>query len=131
MGSLLMESKWRHGTMPLIQAQFKLNDALKKPQDASQVSSPNDLGGTNGTYDPSKDQFIMHVANGTDQLWRGYDQYTYVTSDVISSSRMGEDDLSAPTATTGGSGAIGVNKISKTTSSSFSAGAGGGKGFSA
>ncbi|HTH56188.1 MAG TPA: SpvB/TcaC N-terminal domain-containing protein [Cyclobacteriaceae bacterium] len=105
---------------PIVESDLKLNDKLQSSQyQSGDVTDPSAL---NSAYDPSKDNFIMLFAKGEQQVWQGYDNLTYLNGTQISSSRMGADDL---TPVSGASGSVrGINKISKTTNTSFSGGAG-------
>lgn len=101
---------------------LKLSEDLTDPADPGGFDDPDDLNNPD-VYDQSQDQFIMLTALGKQQLWQGYDDLTFVTANVISSSRLGDDDLSAPGS---GGGGFAINKISKSRSDSFSAGLTGG-----
>lgn len=104
----------------IVESDLKLNDKLRSSQ--YQSGDVTDPSGLNGAYDASKDTFIMLFAKGEQQVWQGYDNLTYLNATQISSSRMGADDL---TPVSGANGSVrGINKISKTSSTSFSGGAG-------
>ncbi|WP_273445295.1 SpvB/TcaC N-terminal domain-containing protein [Neolewinella agarilytica] len=54
--------------------------------------------------DPTREQFIVMVADPKEASWRGYDDLTLVGRDYLSSSRLGEDDvILTPDLGTGGS----------------------------
>lgn len=108
--------------------ELKLSEVLlnSEPVDVGSIGDGNELENKN-TYDPAKDNFIMLVALGEKKHWEGYDKQTFVTADIVSSSRLGDDDISPVQAVPGnGSGARAINKIAKSTNYSFSVGAGGG-----
>lgn len=102
-------------------ADLKLDGKLKDAPRSENVKNSNDLD--QGAYNPSADKFIVMTPRGKEQTWGGYDAYTFLSASVMSSSRMGEKDLSGADALSGG-GARAVNKISKSESKSYSAGAG-------
>ncbi len=110
-----------------------IDESLLKVSDQAKNQQPIDVNGMSGkdlegknTYDPSKEKFILmvpaisRVNNALVKSYVGYDKFTYVTASEISSSRMGDDDISitAPTA-----GARAIDKISKSTAYSYSIGA--------
>jgi RHS repeat-associated protein len=110
-------------TTPVDELLLKLSEDLTDPADPGGFDDPGDLTNPD-VYDQTQDQFIMLTALGRQQRWQGYDDLTFVIADGISSSRLGEDDLSAPSGS--GSGSVGINKISKSRTDSFSAGLSGG-----
>jgi len=82
-----------------------------------------------GGSDQSKTIFIYMYPVVEDQLYRGFDDLTYVTKDIISSSRMGRDDIDPVTPLTGGSGgemeasgAKAIRKVNVTVNSSIQGG---------
>jgi RHS repeat-associated protein len=118
----------------------RIDQELLKPSDqikSKSESKPNVDGLANNddgrnisgsdTYEANKDRFIILVASGNDQRWNGYDPYVNLDALYMSSSRMGEDDLSALTFNTGtGAGARAIDKINKSTSLSYTIGVSGG-----
>lgn len=86
-----------------------------------------------GGYDPSTSIFVNMYPNSVEGYWQGWDDLHYITDSDMSSSRMGLDDLTQssplPDCTivlnTGiGSGAYAIRKVTKSRSTSFSAGGG-------
>ncbi|CAA9225514.1 MAG: Enoyl-CoA hydratase [uncultured Cytophagales bacterium] len=110
---------------PINEAELKISEAMKKAKDGYKdpgaVQDGTELE-NDQTYNPRKELFIMLLPLAKEAAWTGADKYTYVGASTISSSRMGDDDLSAAEALPGGSGARAVNKISKSSARSFSAG---------
>jgi RHS repeat-associated protein len=112
------------GTQPI-------NEGLLKPSDQITQKTTNLDPGTlsqqdgsqltpSQTYDPKADQFIILVANGSQQRWSGYDQEVFVKGANMSSSRMGAKDVSPLVINTGtGTGSPGIDKVSKVTSTSY------------
>lgn len=83
-----------------------------------------------GGHDQSKTIFIYMFPVAEDQLYTGYDDLTYVRKDIISSSRMGRDDIEPITPLAEGStngtiqesGAKAIRKINVSNNSSIQAG---------
>ncbi|MBO9202430.1 MULTISPECIES: SpvB/TcaC N-terminal domain-containing protein [Niastella] len=111
-----------------------IDESLVRPSDQikqKEGTDPDALSQQNGdqlnpsqTYDPKQDRFIILIGNGNDQRWSGYDQQVFVKGANMSSSREGADDVSMLQINTGGgSGSPAVDKVSKVTSISFTAGA--------
>lgn len=107
----------------IIVANLKIDDKLKNAPRQSSIGNADELD-SKGAYNPAADNFVVLTPRGFERVWGGYDPLTFLNAEVMSSSRMGEDDLSGGQAAGGTSRA--VNKISKSESKSFSAGAGAG-----
>lgn len=77
-------------------------------------------------HDAKKDRFLLLVAEGVARQWTSGDQHAYLTGNVISSSRLGDDDLSILTVDPGsgaaGDGAIGIDKLSKSSGDAYTLG---------
>ncbi len=110
---------------PINESELVLDNELMNPTDPNTISDPGDL---EGGYDPTKSNFIIMYAMAEDQSWKGFDNLTYVTASQISSSRLGEDDLTLASPFSGtvanGTGASGIIKITKTKTNSYALGAG-------
>jgi RHS repeat-associated protein len=111
-----------------------IDESLLKPSDQiqqKQGSDPEAMSRQNGdqldpsqTYDPKQDRFIILIGNANEQRWSGYDQQVFVKGANMGSSRQGADDVSLLQINTGGgTGSPAVDKVSKVTSFSFTAGA--------
>ena len=115
-------------TQPIDETWLKPSDqiAAKSNVDANTLSQQSgDQLTASQTYDPKTDRFIILIADGNQQRWGGYDPLIFVKGITMSSSRMGQKDLSPLTINTGdGTGSPGIDKVSKVTSVSFTAGAG-------
>ncbi len=97
-----------------------------KEMNFDNVEDDEDLGNSfeeQGAYNPEGDKFIMLVPYGDKNSFIGMDELTYVTANIISSSRKGQDRLVLfdPIATQG-DGATAIDKITKNGSVSFNAG---------
>lgn len=92
-------------------------DHTKYKTNIGDVNSSDDLDSNN---DPTKENFVLMVVDPELGMWRGYDDLTYVKSDIVSSSRMGEDDIQFEAFTAGGTGAAAPIKVSTSSSVSFS-----------
>ena len=67
--------------------------------DASNVPSSNDFPNDPDQFDPdspdpTSSNFILLILDMKKESWIGQDEFTFVTADSISSSRLGEDDVS-------------------------------------
>jgi RHS repeat-associated protein len=111
-----------------------IDESLLKPSDQiqqKQGADPEALSQQSGdqldpsqTYDPKQDRFIILIGNANDERWSGYDQQVFVKGTNMGSSRQGADDVSLLQINTGGgTGSPAVDKVSKVTSISFTAGA--------
>jgi RHS repeat-associated protein len=118
---------------PILESDLKLNDALMMdqdpPLDLSSFVNENDPEGSSklaetsydarGGYQPEKDKFIYMAPDNKRKAWVGYDNYTFVTRDTISSSRMGRDDILPINPITGSGqvtdpgGAVGIKKVAQ------------------
>lgn len=97
----------------IAQKASNLDPGALSQQDGNQLT-------TSQTYDPTADQFIILVANGSQQRWSGYDQEVFVKGINMSSSRQGQKDVSLLTVNTGtGTGAPGIDRVSKVSSISY------------
>lgn len=82
-------------------------------------------GGTN----PASTKFVPMMPDMELGAWKGYDDLTYIRKEVVSSSRLGQDDI-APinpiieNTLGGGAGATAIKKVNKTNNISLSIGAG-------
>lgn len=109
---------------------LKISDMAKNAGDVdveNDIENPEDVEGANA-YDPAKELFIMMVPSGETRNWIGYDNFTILSGTVMSSSRLGEDDIASnfPSPGGGGGGGItpGIAKVTKTSGSSFGLGIG-------
>jgi RHS repeat-associated protein len=109
--------------LPINEAELKLSEGMTKANqiDAESITDGRDLE-TAGGYEPAKEVFIVLAAVAKEGRWTGADQLTYLNASTVSSSRLGDDDLSTPEAVPAGGSARAVNKITKSTNKSFSAG---------
>ncbi len=105
---------------PIDRNLLHLSKALKDSPAPDAVSNPDDLK-SKKAYDPSKEMFIVLGPMGKQMFWQGYDANTYLNATTMSSSRLGEDDLTIDVPVPGG-GARGIKKISKSISTSFTGG---------
>ncbi|MBT1697424.1 hypothetical protein KK083_11090 [Fulvivirgaceae bacterium PWU4] len=117
---------------PIDRALLKISDMAKNAGDVdveNDIQDPEDVEGANA-YDPAKEMFIMMVPSGENRNWIGYDNLTILTASVMSSSRLGEDDIAGRlTSHGGGNGGGGgvtpaIDKVTKTSGSSFGLGIG-------
>jgi RHS repeat-associated protein len=111
---------------PINEGELKLNEALHQEINGSDISSPEELENQD-PYNPATDNFIMLYADFKRRVWAGFDDLTYINENVISSSRLGEDDISLNNPMGSGSaGFFAINKTNKSKNNSIAGGAGGG-----
>jgi hypothetical protein len=157
-GQFAYNGNRERASQPIIESDLKLNEALTAvdqqapppdyiDMDLSTMADTSDPMGSNklaqqsydaqGGYDPKKDKFIDLGPDNKRKAWVGYDNFTFVTRDTISASRLGRDDIRPidPIALAGqitGSQAVGIKKVAQ--SDNFNVGVstlGGGLGVSA
>ncbi len=84
-----------------------------------------DTSGLSNVVDPSKAKFILMFPDAKKGLWSGYDSQTFIKSGVMSSSRMGKDDITLSYTDFFGTGLNAFTKISASETNSTSGGVGG------
>ncbi len=93
-----------------------MEDLLMIPEieiDSSELEDIEDADDLGSFGDPTQADFILFYADPKTQSWRGYDDLTYLQADLISSSRMGEDDILLTPASSSGVGASAPNLITQ------------------
>lgn len=122
--------------IPIIESDLQLDESLTDQNPPIiDLSGATDQDGMQDIYDngggnqPKDDKFIYLVPDNERSLWIGYDNFTYVKKDVISSSRMNKDNLTpvnpiSDPSPGGGSGAAGITKVANTDNFSLAAGIG-------
>lgn len=119
---------------PIDEKELKFDDSWSNTNEVNLDGSEdpeeimNKYNSTGGS-DQSKTIFIYMYPVVEDQLYMGFDDLTYVKKDIISSSRMGRDDIEPVTPLTDGSigdieesGARAIRKVNVTVNSSIQAG---------
>jgi len=105
---------------PIAEGELKLDESLMNEPD-SIPENPEDI---DIDYDPTKTSFIVMVADPKSAAWLGYDALTFLRAKVISSSRLGEDDLSIRPPISRGGGLSAPNRISTSSMNSIAGGLG-------
>lgn len=124
-GHFAYNGNFERADQPIIETDLKLNDSLDKEINGSDISSPEELEGQD-PYNPSADNFIMLYADFKRKVWAGFDDLTFLDAKVISSSRLGEDDVSLNNPLSkGSSGFFAITKKNKSSNNSIATGAGG------
>ncbi|NNF33690.1 MAG: DUF4329 domain-containing protein [Saprospiraceae bacterium] len=101
-GQFAYNSNDGRSLFPIDQSKLTLeSDEIDEDFDYEGIEDTDDL---EGIYNPTSSVFILLISEMKTRSWRGSDDLTYVTKDVISSSRMGEDNISLE-GSSGGSGA--------------------------
>lgn len=110
---------------PINESELRVDDTPQPNVDFSGVTDEASLEAkfARDGYDPAKAKFIPLFADIRNQQWIGFDNLTWLKADSQSSSRMGADEFSEPSAVPF-AGARAVTKLTKTTDKSFSVGGG-------
>jgi RHS repeat-associated protein len=129
-----MYRRWGHfgwngnrtrATEPIDISQLKVSAAAKGQNSEIDTKgmTGEDLEGKE-VYDAKQDRFFVLIASGSDQRWTSGDQHAYISADAVSSSRLGDDDLSILQVAMGGggTGAPGIEKVSKSTGNAYTLG---------
>ena len=106
----------------IVEADLKLDDQMMQV-DTSEINldDPESLG---DLFNAKEAALIILVPDVLTQSWKGYDNLTYVLDQVISSSRLGEDDLIFTIPSTNGEGLSAPARQFKNTMHSIAAGGG-------
>ncbi len=96
--------------MPIMEDLLMIPEIDIDTSDLEDIEDADDLGSFG---DPTQADFILFYSDPKTQSWRGYDDFTYLAAEVISSSRMGEDDILLTPAASSGVGASAPNLISE------------------
>ncbi len=104
---------------PINEALLKPDESMKNPKEVKEGEQNVDLTGDD-VFNPKKSVFVMMFPDGDRKAFYGYDDLTYVSGKVISSSRYGEDNVPVPGSL--GSGYEAVVKINRSVNNSFSGG---------
>jgi len=115
-----------YATQPIDESLLKPSDQIAQKQNVDPTALSNQPGNNltpSQTYDPKQDRFIILLGDGSRQRWTGYDQEVFVKGANMSSSRLGQKDVSPLVINAGtGTGSPGVDKVSKVTSTSYTLG---------
>ena len=138
-GQFAYNGNRERATQPINESELKLDDAFTSGNnvDLSGAGGPEELEDmyeAQGGYNPAESIFIVMIPDSRNERWQGFDDLTYITASSLSSSRMGQDDLSVVSPIPGnsgapGSGASAITKISESKTTSFSLGGGVGSGL--
>ena len=107
--------------LPINQAEL----LLQEPETDPNEEIPDDPDQLGGLFDPTTAPFLVMLPDAKTQCFLGYDQYTFISAAVVSSSRLGEDNLQpqAP-ASNSGLGLSAPNRTTKTNEYSIAGGLG-------
>lgn len=123
-GQFVYNGNHERANLPINESELVIDSSLATPDsiDLSNATDEQDMqnmyNGANGDR-PNDDKFVYMVPSASSNAWNGYDDLTFVTQNIISSSRMGDDNLLPVSPLQGpgsgtGAGATAINKISKT-----------------
>lgn len=132
-GQFAYEGNRLRAQSPIVESDLQLPPSFSTPSsiDLSGSSDPTDMQSeydNNGGSNPKEDKFILLIPDNEKKIWRGYDNLSFITRDVLSSSRLGKDNLLPPNPSSNssisGNAAVGISKVSKTTNLSVALGVG-------
>jgi hypothetical protein len=107
---------------PIDESELVLNgDLADQADDVPDIEDPDDLG---GEFNAAMEPYLIMVSDPKSMAWLGNDNLTYITKDGMSSSRLGDDDITSIQFTASGSGLPAPFIITETDVNSVSAGAG-------
>lgn len=107
-------------SLPINQSELVIND--EDVEDPGEISdNPDEL---DGLFDPATAPFLTMLPDAKTQCYLGYDAFTYVSATVISSSRLGEDNILPQPPAASGEGLSAPNRTTKTNEYSIAGGLG-------
>lgn len=110
-GHFVYNGNRERALQPIMEGDLKLPEITIDTAELDNIDDPDDLGDMG---DPTKATFIVMYSDPKTGSWRGYDDLTFLTADRLSSSRMGEDDISLlPAPNNSGIGSSAPNLLSK------------------
>ena len=106
--------------LPINEADLKLDEYMVD-EDIEDIENPDDIS---GQFDVKTTKFIILIADPKSGAWMGYDNLTYLNGMVMSSSRLGEDDITGSSFVSVGTDCkYAPVKVSKSSTHSFTGGA--------
>ncbi len=123
-GQFAYNGNRERANQPINEADLVLDPEIESYNPASLDAIENPEQDFNGVYNPLESNFVMMIPVAKDQLWRGYDDLTYVTESEISSSRLGMDDISVIDPIPGGENIQAINRVTQSSNFSVAGGAG-------
>lgn len=92
-GHFVYNGNRERADQPIVEADLQLDaELLNSNISLPDTSDPLQLTEMN-LYDPAKATVVMLRVDGAKQAWVGYDDLSYLSADTMSSSRLGEDDI--------------------------------------
>ncbi len=120
-GQFVYKGNRDRANLPIDESLLQLDDAVSNPLDPNDINDPS---GLDGIYDPTQSDLVLMIPVPNEQLWRGYDDFTYIKAEELSASRLGLDDISVVSPIPSGSGIRAINRVTESTTESFAGGAG-------
>lgn len=106
---------------PINRSELKLEEYEIDTTELQDIEDPGAIG---DEFDVQNAKFIILIADPSSGIWMGYDNLTYLDGSVMSSSRLGEDDISGTTFVSAGTDCkFTPIKVSKSRTNSFTGGA--------
>lgn len=93
-GQFAYDGNHNRAKVPINEAELMIDPNMKDPKVKDNIKNPEDLD-KNGVFDPTKAKFIMLIPDLPNNTWRGYDDLAWLSGDQMSSSRMGEDEVTS------------------------------------
>ena len=85
---------------PIDESQLMIDQDSDDVDDIGDIDDPDNI---DIDFDAAKEPFIVMISDPKNRYWVGSDNLTYIRTDTMSSSRMGEDDILPPDTGSGGS----------------------------
>ncbi|MCB0639894.1 MAG: hypothetical protein KDC54_24900 [Lewinella sp.] len=118
-GQFTYNGNRERANQPIDESLLMVEEDAEAPEDIG--DDPDNL---DGFYDPTSSIFLVMVADAKTQSWLGYDDLTYLTGSLISSSRLGEDAIVPALPSLSGTGLSAPNRITKVSEHSIAGGLG-------
>ena len=105
--------------LPINEAELTLDENAEDPGEIS--DDPDEL---EGLFDPATAPFLTMLPDAKTQCYLGYDNLTFVSAQVVSSSRLGEDNILPLPPASSGEGLTAPNRVTETDEYSVAGGLG-------
>ncbi|MEL7247890.1 MAG: SpvB/TcaC N-terminal domain-containing protein, partial [Bacteroidota bacterium] len=105
--------------LPIDETVLMLDENAEDPGEIS--DDPDEL---EGLFDPTTAPFLTMLPDAKTQCYLGYDNFTFVSAEMVSSSRLGDDNILPLPPAGSGEGLTAPNRVTETTEHSIAGGLG-------
>lgn len=88
-GQFIYNGNRERANQPIDESLLALDEGAEDPPE----EIPDDPDNLDGFYDPTSAVFLVTLAEAKTACWLGYDDLTYIGADIMSSSRLGDDNI--------------------------------------